>query len=40
MYDFYYNVIKYKYNDKVKLLYTDSLIMEIKTKIFMMMRKE
>jgi spore cortex formation protein SpoVR/YcgB (stage V sporulation) len=36
MYDFYYNTIKNKYNDKVSLLYTDkdSLIMEIKTDDF------
>ena len=36
MYDFYYNVMKNGYNDKLKLLYmdTDSLIMEIKTKDF------
>lgn len=36
MYDFYYNVIKNKYNDEVSLLYTDtdSLIMEIKTDDF------
>ena len=33
MYDFYYNVIKKRYNDKVKLLFTDtdSLCLEIKT---------
>jgi hypothetical protein len=33
MYDFYYNVLKEKYNNNLKLLYmdTDSLIMEIKT---------
>ena len=36
MYDFYYNVAKNIYNDKLKLLYmdADSLIMEIKTKDF------
>jgi hypothetical protein len=36
MYDFYYNTIKEKYNENVKLLYmdTDSLIMEIKTDDF------
>ena len=36
MYDFYYNVIKNKCKDKLKLLCidTDSLIMEIKTKDF------
>jgi hypothetical protein len=36
MYGFHYNVMKNKYDDKVKLLYmdTDSLIMEIKTKDF------
>jgi hypothetical protein len=36
VYDFYYNVIKKKYNDEVSLLYTDtdSLIMEIKTDDF------
>jgi hypothetical protein len=36
MYDFYYNTIKDKYNDKVSLLYTDtgSLIMKIKTNDF------
>ena len=36
MYDFCYNVMKNRYNDKLKLLYmdTDSLIMEIKTKDF------
>jgi hypothetical protein len=33
MYNFYYNVMKNRYNDKVSLLCmdTDSLIMEIKT---------
>jgi len=36
MYDFYYNVMKKEYNNKVNFLYmdTDSLIMEIKTKDF------
>lgn len=36
MYDFYYNVMKKQYHDKVSLLYTvtDFLIMEIKTKDF------
>jgi len=36
MYDFYYNVMKEKYSEKVKLLYmdNDSLIMEIKTADF------
>ena len=36
MYDFYYNVMNNKYNDKLKLLCmdTDSLIVEIKTKDF------
>jgi hypothetical protein len=36
MYDFYYNVMKNKYNNNIKLLYmdTDSLIMEIKTDDF------
>ena len=36
MYDFYYDVMKNKYNDKLSLLYmnTDSLIMEIKTDDF------
>ena len=33
MYDFYYNVLKKKYNDKLKLLFTDtdSVCVEIKT---------
>ena len=33
MYNFYYNITKTRYNDKIRLLYTDtdSLIMEIKT---------
>jgi len=36
MYDFYYNVMKEKYGEKIKLLYmdTDSLIMEIRTDDF------
>jgi hypothetical protein len=36
MYDFYYNIMKEKYNKRIKLLYvdTDSLIMEIKTNDF------
>jgi hypothetical protein len=36
MYDFYYDVMKQKYNNNLKLLYmdTDSLIMEIKTTDF------
>lgn len=36
MYDFYYNTLKKKYVDKIKLLYTDtdSLILEIKTDDF------
>ena len=36
MYDFYYNIMKERYREKIKLLYmdTDSLIMEIKTDDF------
>jgi len=36
MYDFYYNVMKERYNENIKLLYmdTDSLIMEVKTDDF------
>ncbi|KAL4154292.1 hypothetical protein QTP88_002114 [Uroleucon formosanum] len=36
MYDFYYNIIKKKYGNRVRLLYTDtdSLILEIKTNDF------
>ena len=36
MYDFYYDVMKNKYNDELSLLYmdTDSLIMKIKTDNF------
>jgi len=36
MYDFYYNVLKEKYGDKIRLLYcdTDSLIIEVKTNDF------
>jgi len=36
MYDFYYNIMKERYNERIKLLYmdTDSLIMEIKTDDF------
>ena len=36
MHEFYYNVMKEKYGEKIKLLYmdTDSLIMEIKTSDF------
>jgi hypothetical protein len=40
-YSFNYNMMKKKYNDKIRLLYTDtdSLITEIKTKVFMVMLK-
>ena len=33
MYDFYFNVMKKKYNDKIKLLFTDtdSLTVEVET---------
>ena len=36
MYNFYYNVMKAQFSDKLRLLYTDtnSLIMEIKTEDF------
>jgi hypothetical protein len=36
MYDFYYNVLKEKYKEKIRLLYgdTDSLIIEVKTSDF------
>ena len=36
MYDFYYKVMKEKYNERIKLLYMDTnfLIMEIKTNDF------
>ena len=41
MYEFWYDYVKKKYGDMVKLCYmdTDSLIMNIKTKDFWMLRK-